>query len=154
MVHSPALSPACSRRGSPLTSTQPSRRSTFSAINACQQGIDVYDLLRRFYPVGQIGGQGVAEGGGKFIEPGAGNLLALQAVQAIERTRSDLRVLGSRRDMLARASPEIHQAATEAEEHGSQAWSGDGQGFSMGHFYILEIITSLFNTGDSCVTRM
>ncbi|MNP62744.1 hypothetical protein D3C76_1580590 [compost metagenome] len=36
MVHNPALSPDCSSRGSPLTSTQPSSRSMPSAIKACQ----------------------------------------------------------------------------------------------------------------------
>ncbi|KWV86786.1 hypothetical protein PFLmoz3_03523 [Pseudomonas fluorescens] len=37
MVHKPAFRPDCSRRGSPLTSTQPSRRSMFNSISACQQ---------------------------------------------------------------------------------------------------------------------
>ena len=36
MVHSPALSPDCNKRGSPLTRTQPSRRSIFNSISACQ----------------------------------------------------------------------------------------------------------------------
>ncbi|MNT51648.1 hypothetical protein D3C72_1886250 [compost metagenome] len=36
MVHNPALRPDCSSRGSPLTSTQPSRRSMSRAIKACQ----------------------------------------------------------------------------------------------------------------------
>ncbi|MCY1409065.1 hypothetical protein D3C76_791490 [compost metagenome] len=96
-------------------------------------------MLRGFDPFRQRRGQGLAEGRGQFIEPGAGDLLALQAAQAIQCAGRGLGVFGRVAAVPVRVRAEIHQAATEAEQYGGQAGCGLGQGFGERHVDVPEI---------------
>jgi hypothetical protein len=91
----------------------------------------------------------VAEGGGQFIEPGARNLLALQAGQAIQSAKRDFGVLGSQCAGLASACAEIHQTSTETEQYSGQVGCDERRGFGAWHINVLEIVTRLFVDGDS-----
>ena len=91
----------------------------------------------------------MAEGRGEFIEPGTGNLLMLQAAQAIQRAGRGLGVYGRGDAVCACAGTEIHQATTEAEQDGGQAGRNVGQGFGMGHINVPEIASRLGGDGDS-----
>jgi hypothetical protein len=85
----------------------------------------------------------------KIIEPGARDLLALQTVQGIQGARSDLAVVGRLAAVQTRSCTEIHQATTEAEQHGSQVQGGLRQGFGVRHINVLEIGSRLKGQGDS-----
>jgi hypothetical protein len=51
--------------------------------------------------------------------------------------------------VLEGACAKIHQAATEAKQYGGQAGRSEGQGFSVRHIDIPEIVSRLFHAGDS-----
>jgi hypothetical protein len=64
--------------------------------------------------------------------------LALQAEQAVEGAGCGVGVLGQHAGVLPGTGTEIHQTATESEQHGGQAGRGDRQGFSVGHGNVLK----------------
>jgi hypothetical protein len=96
----------------------------------------------------------MGEGGGQLVEPGARNLLALQAVQTVQRAGGDLGMRWCVSIVLAHPGAEIHQATAEPEQYGGQAGCGNGQGFGVRHINVPEITTRLCVAGDSCMTLM
>lgn len=94
----------------------------------------------------------MADGGRQFIEPGAGYLLKLQAVEAFQRTGCRVGMLGRFRTRLTNPRSEIHQAPAQAKQYGGKTGSGKGQGFGAGHGNVLEITWSLPALDDSSVT--
>lgn len=94
----------------------------------------------------------MADGRWQFVEPGAGDFLKLQVVQALKGARCWLRMLDRRCPWLADARTEIHQASAQAKQYGGQAGGEEGQGFSAGHGNVLEITCSLKGRDDSPVT--
>ena len=96
-------------------------------------------MLRGFDPLRQCSGQGLAQGRGQLIEPGAGDFPPLQAAQAIQCAGRGLGVFGRVAAVPVRVCAEIHQAATEAEQYGGQAGGSLGQGFGERHEDVPEI---------------
>lgn len=94
----------------------------------------------------------MTDGRRQFVEPGAGDFLALQVVQALQGARCWLRMLDWRCPWLTDACAEIHQASAQAKQYGGQAGGGEGQGFGAGHGNVLEITCSLKGLDDSPVT--
>ncbi|BBH32363.1 aminoglycoside phosphotransferase [Pseudomonas sp. St290] len=94
----------------------------------------------------------MADGRWQLVEPGAGDFLALQLLQALKGARCGLRMLDWPSPWLTDACAEIHQASAQAKQYGGQAGGGEGQGFGAGHGNVLEITSSLMGLDDSPVT--
>ncbi len=85
MVHSPALSPDCNKRGSPLTRTQPSRRSIFNSISACQRAWGAGQRMEEgeaaSSQVGKVAAKGVVTRRRQLIQPSAGHAQLFEVAQ-------------------------------------------------------------------------
>ncbi|MNY58818.1 hypothetical protein D3C86_1952020 [compost metagenome] len=81
----------------------------------------------------------MAERRREFIKPGARDFLALQTLQGVQCSGRGLGRFGQRAVVPVRARAEVHQTATEAEQHGGQIQSGLGQCFGVRHVSVPEI---------------
>lgn len=89
---------------------------------------------------------------GEFIQPGAGYALLLEGSQDFQRARCGLGVRGGR--VGARPGTEVHQAATQAKQDGSQSGSaGDGY-LGVRHVDIPEIAPTLSSRDDKSMTGL
>ncbi len=74
----------------------------------------------------------MADGRRQLVEPGAGDIQVLQAVQAFQGAGCRVGVIRWRCPWLANACAEIHQASAEAKQYGGQAGGGEGRASARG----------------------
>ncbi|MNN95288.1 hypothetical protein D3C81_2140720 [compost metagenome] len=70
-------------------------------------------------------------------------------MQTVQGAGGDLGVIGTMAGLKAHAGAEIHQAATQAEQHGSQVRRGLRGDFGVRHVNVPEIASRLEGDGDS-----